>query len=68
MPDLLILIAALFVAVLVFTLLIRVVKATIKTALLIAAIVLILQVVFGIGPGDLWQQITEFLQSGRSPN
>lgn len=52
-----ILIAALIVSFLVFTWLIRVVKATIGTAIAIALIVLVLQLVFGIGPQDLWEQV-----------
>lgn len=55
--DLIIWIAAIVVAGLVFTLLVKVVKATIKTAITIAIIVLILQLCFGIGPNQLWQQI-----------
>ncbi len=61
--DLIILIAALIVSWLVFTLLIKVVKASIGTAILIAAVVLILQLFFGIGPQDLWQQITQLPQT-----
>ncbi|MBP0019749.1 MAG: hypothetical protein J7647_19620 [Cyanobacteria bacterium SBLK] len=55
--ELIILIAAIIVAWLVFTWLIKIVKVSLKTALAIAAIVLILQIVFGIGPRDLWEQI-----------
>ncbi len=55
--ELIILIAAVIVSWLVFTWLIKVVKASIGTALAIAAIVLILQILFGIGPNQLWQQI-----------
>jgi hypothetical protein len=39
------------------------VKASIGTAILIAAVVLILQLFFGIGPQDLWQQITQLPQT-----
>ncbi|MBE9177642.1 hypothetical protein IQ268_03495 [Oculatella sp. LEGE 06141] len=63
--DWIILIAALVVSFLVFTLLIRVVKATIGTAIAIAAIVLVLQLVFGIGPGDLWEQIRALWENVR---
>lgn len=55
--ELIVWIAALIVAGLIFTLLLKVVKATIRTAITIAIIVLILQLVFGIGPNQLWQQI-----------
>jgi type IV secretory pathway TrbL component len=60
--TLILLIAALIVTFLVFTWLIKVAKATLQTALTIAVIVLILQLVFGIGPTQLWQQITEIPQ------
>lgn len=57
------LIAALIVSFLVFTWLVRVVKATIKTAILIALIVLALQLLFGIGPTDLWEQVNGLWQT-----
>lgn len=57
--DLIILIAAIVIAWLVFTALLKVVKTTLTTALTIAAIVLVLMLVFGVNPIDLWEQITE---------
>ncbi len=60
--ELIILIAALIVSWLVFTALIKLVKTTVSTAIVIAAIVLVLQLVFGINPQDLWQQITQLPQ------
>jgi uncharacterized membrane protein (UPF0182 family) len=60
--ELIILIAALIVSWLVFTALIKLVKTTVSTAIAIAAIVLVLQLVFGINPQDLWQQITQLPQ------
>lgn len=60
--DLLIFIAALIVTGLLFTWLIKVVKATLSTALVIAAIALVLQLFFGIGPTDLWQQVAQVPQ------
>lgn len=60
--ELIILVAAVIVSWLVFTALIKIVKTTIATALAIAAIVLILQIVFGVIPQDLWQQITQLPQ------
>ncbi|WP_236738753.1 hypothetical protein [Chroogloeocystis siderophila] len=60
--DLIVLIAALVVAWLVFTALIRVVKTTLSTALTVAAIVLILQIGFGVQPQQLWQQIVQLPQ------
>ena len=61
--DLLILIAALIVSWLIFTALIKVVKTTVSTAIAIAAIVLVLQLAFGVNPQDLWQQITQLPQT-----
>jgi hypothetical protein len=60
--DLIIWIAALIVAAIVFTWLLKVVKATITTAISVAIIVLILQLLFGIGPNQVWQQITQIPQ------
>ncbi|XWK86178.1 MAG: hypothetical protein U7127_18380 [Phormidium sp.] len=60
--ELIVLIAALIVTFLVFTWLIKVVKATLQTALTIAIIILILQLIFGIGPSQLWQKIIELPQ------
>lgn len=60
--ELIVIIAALCVSWLVFTLLVNLLKLTIKTAILIAAVVLILQLLFGIGAQDLWQQITQLPQ------
>ena len=60
--ELIILIAALIVSWLVFTALVKVVKTTVSTAITIAAIVLILQLIFGVAPQELWQQITQLPQ------
>lgn len=60
--DLIIFIAAVIVSWLVFTALIKIVKTTFTTAIAIAAIVLGLQIGFGINPQDLWQQITHLPQ------
>ncbi|MEM9540307.1 MAG: hypothetical protein AAGA60_12510 [Cyanobacteria bacterium P01_E01_bin.42] len=63
--EFIILIAAIIVAWLVFTWLLKIVKVSLKTALAIAAIVLILQIVFGIGPRDLWEQIQQLPETIR---
>jgi hypothetical protein len=55
--QLILLIAALIVSWLVFTLLVNIVQTTVKTAIMIAAIVLLLQLGFGIGPQVLLDQI-----------
>jgi hypothetical protein len=60
--ELVILIAAGVVSWLVFTWLLRVVKTTLKTAFLVAAIVMVLQVTLGVGPNRLWQVVTELPQ------
>ncbi len=57
--ELITLIAALIVSWLVFTALIKLVKTTIPPAIAIAAIILILQLAFGIAPQALWQEITQ---------
>lgn len=57
--DLIVIVAALVVSWLVFTWLIKVVNATVKTAFAIAIFVLVLQLAFGIAPVELWQQITQ---------
>jgi hypothetical protein len=54
--------AAGLVALLIFTWLVRVIKATVGTALRIAAIALLLQVFIGIGPQTLWQRTVELWQ------
>ncbi|MGP1386942.1 MAG: hypothetical protein ACTS2F_25520 [Thainema sp.] len=61
--DVIILIAALVVSFLVFTWLLKIVKTTLSTAVAIALILLLIQIVFGIGPVDLWQQGTALLQN-----
>jgi hypothetical protein len=61
--ELVLLIGAIVITVLVFSFLVKVVRAAIGTAIMIAAIVLILQIVFGIGAGDLWQALRDFWQN-----
>jgi predicted PurR-regulated permease PerM len=60
--ELVICIAAGVVSWLVFTWLLRVVKTTLKTAFLVAAIVMVLQITIGVGPNQLWQAVTELPQ------
>lgn len=61
--NLITLLAALIVSWLVFTALINLLKTTLKTAVSIAAVVLVLQLAFGIGPQQLWQQLIELPQT-----
>jgi ABC-type multidrug transport system permease subunit len=56
-------IAAIVISILVFTWLIKVVKATVTTALTIAIIVFALYFFFGIGPVNLLQQIGQTMQT-----
>ena len=61
--NLITLLAALIVSWLVFTALINLLKTTLKTAVSIAAVVLVLQLAFGIAPQQLWQQLIELPQT-----
>lgn len=61
--NLILVAAAIVISVLVFTWLIKVVKATVTTALVIAAIVFALHFIFGIGPDKVVEQIVQLLQS-----
>ncbi|MGB0564470.1 MAG: hypothetical protein ACPGVO_22130, partial [Spirulinaceae cyanobacterium] len=61
--EIILLLVACLIAWIVFTLLVKVVKASVKTALLIAFGLVVVQVVFGIGPGQVWQQIANLFQS-----
>jgi type IV secretory pathway TrbL component len=56
--ELIILIASLLVSWLVFNWAFKVLKASVGTAISIAAIVLAMQLLFGIGPNQLFQHIT----------
>ncbi|MDG2992246.1 hypothetical protein L3556_15105 [Candidatus Synechococcus calcipolaris G9] len=60
--EVLITLGAIAISWLAFTWLIRVAKVTVGTAIKIAIILLILQLLFGIGPATLWQRIVEFSQ------
>jgi type IV secretory pathway TrbL component len=61
MTSLVTLVGAVIVAVLVLTALLKILKTTVTTALTIGAIVLILQLVFGIGPSQFLLQIPQTL-------
>jgi ABC-type multidrug transport system permease subunit len=58
--NLVLLIAAVIVSFLIFTWLVKVVKATITTAIFIALIVFGAQIVFGIGPNEILDQVKGF--------
>jgi hypothetical protein len=60
--NIILLIAAIAISFLVLTWLVQVVKTTLKTALIVAAIVLGLQLLFGVGPTQVLQQVSQFAQ------
>ena len=60
--EIVLVIGAILVAWLVFTWLVKVIKVSLKTAFLIAAIVLIVQFAFGISPQKLWEEILHLPQ------
>lgn len=59
--ELAIAIGAVLVSFLVFTWLLKVVRATLRTAILVAVILLVLQLLFGIGPAALWERVRSWL-------
>ena len=59
--EIVVVIGAVFISILVFTWLLNVVKATLKTAFLAAIILLALQLFFGIGPEAIWETIRDWL-------
>jgi uncharacterized protein YacL len=56
-------IITLLVAWIVFIILWKLIKTTIKTAIISAAVVILLYFGFGITPQDIWQQISQFAQT-----
>ncbi|MDB9496501.1 hypothetical protein PN441_03015 [Spirulina major CS-329] len=65
--ELLLLLAALVIAWLVFTWLVKVLKTSVQTAFTVAVILVVLQVTLGIGPQDLWNAIVNLPQILFSP-
>lgn len=61
--NLVLIVAALIIVFLVFTWLLKVVKATVATAIAIGLLILAVYVLFGIGPVQVWQPILESVQS-----
>ncbi|MEM9265687.1 MAG: hypothetical protein AAGA46_09195 [Cyanobacteria bacterium P01_F01_bin.13] len=59
--EIVVVVGAIAISILVFTWLIKVVKATLKTAFLAALILLALQIFFGIGPTAIWETIRDFI-------
>jgi hypothetical protein len=60
-------IPTLIIAWIVFVILFKILKTTVKNALTIAAILVLLNVGFGITPQDIWHQIMHLAQT-ISPN
>lgn len=58
--DMITTIAAIIVAWLLFAILWKVLKTTLSKALIIAAILVLLKISFGITPLDIWHQLTQF--------
>ncbi|MHC5596788.1 MAG: hypothetical protein ACYTXC_12750 [Nostoc sp.] len=56
-------IATLIVAWIVFIILWKLVKATLSSALTLAAILVLLNISFGITPQDIWHQVMQFAQT-----
>lgn len=56
-------IVTLIVAWIVFTILWKLLKTTVSNALTIAAILVLLNIGFGITPQDIWHQITQFAEN-----
>ncbi|MEH2136541.1 hypothetical protein [Nostoc sp.] len=56
-------IATLIVAWIVFIILWKLLKATLKSAFIIAAIIILLNISFGITPQDIWLRIMHFTQT-----
>jgi hypothetical protein len=61
--ELILLLAALAVTALVFTALVNLVKTTVKTAILVALVILALQLFFGIGFQEVWDQVLQIVQA-----
>ncbi len=58
-----ILILTLLIAWFIFTLLVKVIKTTVKTAFLVAAVIVLLQIGYNISPLDILNYIIQFSQS-----
>jgi type IV secretory pathway TrbL component len=65
--EVVIVLGAIAVSFLVFTWMLRVAKATIKTAFLVAIILLALQLLFGIGPEALWEEVSGWFSGTQPP-
>ncbi|MDY6939461.1 MAG: hypothetical protein SWY16_17555 [Cyanobacteriota bacterium] len=62
-PQLILTLASLILAWIVFTWLLKIVKTTFSTAIFVAAIVLLMQLFFGIGPDAILEAILNLPQT-----
>lgn len=62
-----IVLGALLVIFLIVGWLLKIVRTTLRTALFVAFVLIALWVVFGIGPGVLWEQIQQWIPGGDPP-
>lgn len=60
--DWILLVAALIVIFLLLGFIVRAIKAAIGTAVLIAIVLIVLQLVFGFSPNELWQEMIHLWQ------
>lgn len=60
--DWILLVAALIVIFLLLGFIVRAIKAAIGTAVMIAIVLLVLQLVFGFSPNELWQSLAHLWQ------
>lgn len=63
MTTIILILGAIVIAWVIFTILVNVIKTTVKTAIIVAGVVLLLQVL-GIGPGQFAQMVQPLIQGG----
>ena len=63
--ELLLLLGAILVVFLVMSWLFKLARATIKTVLLVLFVLLALQLLFGVGPAALWEQIQSWFPAAK---
>ncbi|MBD0335949.1 MAG: hypothetical protein ICV62_10705 [Cyanobacteria bacterium Co-bin13] len=65
--EIILILGALIVIVLFAGWLFKLVGSTLRTLLFIGFVLLVLWVVFGVGPSAIWQQIQQLVPGGSSP-
>lgn len=63
--EIILILGALLVIFLVVGWMFKIISTTLRTALFVGFVLLALWVVFGIGPGALWEQIQQWIPYGR---